>query len=58
MTIQYLASGFKPSEHESPPITTRPGVPGNFNNFTLMTGLETERKRSIRIQLSTAFKVN
>ena len=27
MSIQYMALGFEPSERESPPITTRPGLP-------------------------------
>ena len=27
MSIQYTVLGFEPSEHESPPITTRPRLP-------------------------------
>ena len=29
MSIQNTVLGFKPSEHESPPITNRPGLPPN-----------------------------
>ena len=36
MPIQYMAPGFEPSEHESPPITTSPGQWPKFNaNVTL-----------------------
>ena len=37
MSIQYTVLGFKPqpSEHESPPITTRPGLPPNITHIRL-----------------------
>ena len=35
MSIQYAILGFDPSEHESPPITTRSGLPPAKGLFSL-----------------------
>ena len=38
MSLQYTAQGFEPTtfRHESPPITTRPGLPPILGIFLLM----------------------
>ena len=37
MSIQYLADlNSQPSDYESPPLTTRPGLPPHFNRLHLL----------------------
>ena len=35
MSIRYMALGFEPHEHESYPLTTRPGLPPPFSIFSM-----------------------